>query len=151
MLSTRAGASLALCLSCTEVVTSVSGVRAEFRISQTAFRVGDSVVATLSVRNHTDNAVVLRSGDSCLAVLTAWLGGERVDLKGTAFGCFAVVSSFTVPANDSLVLDFPIVAILNEGKSPWRYIVPPPTGDYELRATMHVNLSDQKLGFAVVP
>ena len=110
---------------------------------------GDSFVVTLTIVNLKPFPIQLGSGDSCVALPEVRVAGERQPWEGTALGCLAVVSTFTVPAFGVLTWEFSLVALLEESTAPWDYTVPPPPGTYTLVMEMHVELPDVENEFIV--
>jgi hypothetical protein len=144
-------ASGALLIACAEPVGTIGDLRISFRVTPNVVQAGDSMTAKLVVINPTANSVTISSGSSCVATIDALHNEQRVDLKGSGFGCLTVVSYFVVPARDSLVTTFHLEAMLQEQQAPWRYVIPPPAGSYQLRALVQVRLPDQYAEFQVAP
>jgi hypothetical protein len=144
-------ASTVLILACTDPIGTIHDLRIDFRVVPNIVEAGDSMTAKLVIINPAANSVTISSGSSCVATLDALSNEQRVDLDGTAFGCLAVVSYFVIPPRDSLVRTFVLVAMLREQQSPWRYVIPPPSGLYHMRARVQVGLPDQTVDFQVTP
>ena len=140
----------ALLVGCAEPPTTVDDLIIDFRLSPSSAHPADSLQARLVVSNPTERSITLSSGSSCVATLEARKDGQRVDLEGTAFGCFTVTSYFEIAPHDSLVATFPLVAMLRADQAPWGYVVRPPAGVYRVQARMHVGLSDPTADFQVV-
>ena len=140
---------LAFAGACAEPVGTISDLRVDFRVQPSAVASGDSLIARLTIINPTDDSIKLFSGSSCVTTLDAFRDNTRVDLRGTAFGCRTVVSTFVIPPRDSLVMTFDLVAMLREQQPPWQYVTPPPPGIYQLRAAMQVGMPDQFASFEV--
>ena len=136
-------------LGCSEPVGTVADLRVDFRVQPTSVQAGDSMLATLTIANPTADTITLRSGTSCVTTLDALKDGQRVDIQGTQFGCYDIVTPFRIAPHDSLVRAFDLVALVLEAQSPWQYVEPPAPGSYQLRAAMQVNLPDQYVDFQV--
>jgi hypothetical protein len=136
---------------CSEPTGTVDDLRIGFSVQASVVRAGEPLIAKLVITNPTRDTIKVSSGSSCVATLDAVRNNERVDLQGTAFACLTVVTTFAIPPRDSLVRNFALVAMLREGQSPWRYVVPPEPGIYQLRAAMQVGLPDEYVAFEVTP
>jgi hypothetical protein len=111
-------------------------------VAPTVVTPGDSLLVTLTIANPTSFPIRLGSRDGCVALPVVYADGERVAWEGTALGCFAMMSTFTVPGRGTLAREFSLVAFLQEETAPWDYTVPPPPGAYDLVMDMHVQLAD---------
>jgi hypothetical protein len=136
-------------LACGNPVGTADDLRVDFRLEPSAVRAGDSMTASLAINNSTGDTVRLVSRSSCVATLDVLVDEERVDMQGTGFGCFAVITTFLIPPGDSLTRSFGLVMWLREHRAPWRYIEPLPPGVYRLRAAIKVELPDQEREFRV--
>jgi hypothetical protein len=136
-------------LGCSEPVSTVGGLRVDFRLRPAVVQPGELMLATLTITNPTADPVTLTSGSACVTTLDALKDGQRVDIQGTQFGCYLMTSAYRIAPHDSLVREFDLVAMAREAQPPWRYVDPPAPGSYRLRAAMEVNLPDQNVDFRV--
>lgn len=136
-------------VACSTPLTTLDDLIVRFEVSPGTVRSSDSFEARLVIANPTDRAITLSSGSSCVATLEALRDGQHVDLAGTAFGCFAVVSHFELRPHQQLERTFPLVALLQADQAPWNYVIHPPPGPYEVRARLQVGLPDRTAAFHV--
>jgi hypothetical protein len=127
---------------CSEPTSVSDAVTVNVNVSPREVSVGALFAATLTIHNVSTKAVTLVSGDSCVAVIQVYLNDERVDLDGTSWGCFTVVTEFRIPAGEALTRSFTLRALAAQSEAPWEYVVAPAPGTYEVRMEMHVNLPD---------
>lgn len=107
--------------------------------------IGDAFTAIVVVHNHGENAIT-RRGDSCLATLAVFHDGEQVPMRGAEpIVCNSQGILYTVPAHDSLVVEFSLVALSWSG-AVWDG---PPHGEYTMRARMRVDLPDAGTRFLI--
>ena len=105
---------------------------------------GDTFHVTVTIQNPTRDTVALSSGSSCLFVLSVWRDGQNQHFDGTNWGCLAVGRQFLIAPGDLLVQDHDLVALSEDPQAPFAYVVPPPAGDYMVRARMEVQLPDME-------
>lgn len=141
-------ASLCFAASCAESAAPVEELRIAFSVAPGEVQAGDTLRARLAIHNQTNKAKELMSGCGTPTMLSVLRDGESVPMQG-GFGCRTVVTRLEIAARDSFVENYSVVALLNEGQSPWRYIVPPPPGGYRLHLSMQVPLPDQYAEFRV--
>ena len=112
-------------------------------------RIGDTFKAVLVVYNHGDNPIA-RRGNACLATLAVFRDGEQVPMRGAEpIVCNDVARLYTIPAHDSLVVEFRLVALSWSGGRWAGPVEPPPLGEYTMRARMHVDLPDAGTRFLI--
>lgn len=138
-------------VACADAVGTVDDLRVAFRVQPTVVQNGDSMVARLAIVNPTADTITLSSGSGCVITLDVLKDGQRVDMEGSTWACTTAVTYFRIAPRDSLVSAHDLVALLREDQSPWRYVKPPASGVYQVRAAMQVNLPDEYAEFQVIP
>lgn len=120
----------------------VNGIRATLSLHPAEVERTHGFTARLSLTNTGSQTATWTSGYGCLAFLNVYQGEERIPLKGTDFGCFAVVTSRQIAPGASLVQEYSLVAQRTDGASLAR-------GEYRLQADM-VTASHTKLEHRLV-
>lgn len=114
-------------------------------------RPGDSLRATLTIRNETPDTVQITSGYGCIAFLDVLSDTTRVPMHGTQFGCTASSRRFVIPPQEALVETYDLLAMIQSAEAPYDY-VPAPAGVYRLRADLLVlGLTDPETQFTIQP
>ena len=117
----------------------------------TMVRPGDSLRATLTIRNETSDTLHLTSGYGCIAFLDVLSDTTRVPMHGTQFGCTASARRFVIPPQEALVESYDLLAMIQSSEAPYDYI-PAPSGVYRLRADVLVlGFADPETQFTVQP
>jgi hypothetical protein len=117
----------------------------------TTVRPGDSLRATLTIRNETSDTVRLTSGYGCIAFLDVLSDTTRVPMHGTQFGCTAASRTFVIPPRGALVESYDLLAMIQSSETPYDYIQAP-AGVYRLRADVLVlGHADPETRFTVQP
>lgn len=120
-------------------------------VAPTVVRSGDSLRATLTIRNETSDTVRLTSGYGCIAFLHVLSDTTRVPMHGTQFGCTAATRTFVIPPREALVESYDLLAVIQSSQPPYAYL-PAPPGVYRLRADLNVpRLADPETQFTVQP
>lgn len=95
---------------CTSPTDPSAGLTLEASTTPTLVVAGDSLVATLRIRNRRASTAEL-NGHGCLALPTVLRDGAEVPWRGTSgFTCLAGNWDLTIPAGDEIVVDFPLAA-----------------------------------------
>ena len=128
--------------SCGPSVTGPAAIQATLELSTTQVAPGDSFRVTLTLANPTSQDVSLWSPVGCLSLPNVYQAGVRLNWAGTAYLCTQATSSHVVPAGGVRVLEFDLVAALQESSFPYEYVVDPTPGSYEVRMSMYVDLPD---------
>jgi hypothetical protein len=105
------------------------GPNPSFRASPDTVAVGDTVRVTFTFRNDMPYPVTIRSNTTCLYYLTARLGDEPVDWRGTGYACGFSLTDFVIPPRDSLHAVHTLVTA-------------PPAGTYRIAASMNTAMPD---------
>lgn len=105
----------------------VKGIRATLSLNPSRVERTYSFTARVSLTNTESRAVTWTSGYGCLAFLNVYRSGDRIPLKGTDFGCLAVLGAWTIAPGDSLVQEYSLRAQRTDG-------APLAPGDYRLEA-----------------
>jgi len=117
----------------------------------TVVRPGDSLRATLTIRNGTADTVRLTSGYGCIAFIDVLSDTTRVPMHGTQFGCTASSRTFVIPPQAALVESYDLRATIQSSEAPYDYL-PAPSGVYRLRANVLVlGFADPETQFTVQP
>ena len=122
----------------------------ELEVAPLVVSPAEAMTVKLILRNPTSDLLALGSGDSCVALPEVWSGTTKLQWEGTGLGCLSVVSSFEIPADDSLLVEYELQALLQEDQAPWDYVIPPPPGTYRVVMDMHVDLPNIEREFEVV-
>ena len=107
----------------------VNGIRATLSLEPFEVDRNQSFTARLSLTNLGSQTATWTSGYGCLAFLNVYRGEERIPLKGTDFGCRAVVTPRQIAPGASLVQEYSLRAQRTDG-------APLATGEYRLQADM---------------
>ena len=137
--------------SCSDAIAPAEVLESSFAIEPGTVQAGDTFYAVLTITNPTDRTITVTSGSTCLTVLMAYAQDELVPLEGTGGGCGQLYTDFHFPASESRVWNIRLVALLQEDAYSTRYTVPPPPGEYLVRARMGGGLSDLEDTVLVVP
>lgn len=144
-----ASAVLLVLASCQSSLAGPEAIASDLHLNATEVSFGESFIVTLKLQNTTDRNVTLRSPMGCVALPSVYRDAERLDWDGTALGCTAAVTSWVVPARDSMVVAFELRAALRGGTDPFDYEVEPEPGVYEVRMETYVLLPDLSAEFLV--
>jgi len=110
---------------------------------------GDSLLAELVVRNPSSDTVTL-AGAGCLAGIRVLKDGESLLMEGADFVCTMPLLRYHVPPHDSLVVQYPLRAMLRRDSRSPTYDIEAEPGVYTLRTWMTVDLADLECEFTVV-
>jgi hypothetical protein len=123
----------------------------KWTVVPTTVRPGDSLRATLTIRNGTADTVRLTSGYGCIAFIDVLSDTTRVPMHGTQFGCTASSRTFVIPPREALVESYDLMATIQSSEAPYDYL-PAPSGVYRLRANVLVlGFVDPETQFTVQP
>jgi hypothetical protein len=112
---------------------------------------GDTFHVSVTIRNPTADTVTLWSSIGCMVLTVIVRGGEVQDFGGRDLVCTLVITPFSVALGDSLFTDFEVVAFLAENQAPYQHVIPPPPGEYTVRALMLTELPDMEAMLVVMP
>ena len=110
-------------------MATVNGIRVTLSLDPSEVERTHSFTARLSLTNTQSEMATWTNGASCLAVLNVYRGEERIPVKGTDFGCRAVVTSRRIAPGASLVHEYSLRAQRTDG-------APLAPGEYRLQADL---------------
>jgi hypothetical protein len=122
------------------------------RVQPDTVAAGDTFRVTVTIRNPTHQMITLRTSSTCAVVLHVQRHGERQAFSGTDYACGQAMSFFPIARGDSLVREFQLLAMLQDTLTPpFGYTVPPPAGQYTLRAVTGTELLDLEAPLVLAP
>lgn len=107
----------------------VNGIRATLSLNPSEVERTQKFTARLTLTNTGSQTTTWTNGAGCLAFLNVYRGEERVQFKGTDFGCTAVVTSRQIAPGASLVQEYSLQAQRTDG-------APLAPGEYRLQADL---------------
>ena len=134
----------------TEIITSPEELEVSLHLHPDSVAAGGYLYVRLSIVNPTSNTAWLPSVSGCVARMRVIHDSKLLKMQGVPpTGCDLAITNFEILPNDSLVQSFLATAMLSEESAPWDFVVPPPPGEYVLRADMEVRLPDMERRFFV--
>lgn len=87
----------------------IGGLQLALELTRDTVTEGDTLVAHVILKNVVTDTLWLGSGNSCLAFVGVFKGGNRQPgFAGTDYACLAVVTAWVITPGDSLVQDWEI-------------------------------------------
>jgi hypothetical protein len=105
----------------------VGGIRATLALAPNDVERTYPFRAQLTLTNTTATTSTWTSGSSCLAILNLYRGAARIPLRGTDYGCLAVITTHTLAPGESKTASWDLVAQTTDGSA----LIP---GEYVLEA-----------------
>jgi hypothetical protein len=103
----------------------VDGIHAALEVAPSEVERTFPFRAQLTLTNTTATPSTWTSGSSCLAFLNVYRGDARIPLRGTDYGCLAVITTHTLAPGQSKTANWDLVAQTTDGSAltPGEYVL----------------------------